>query len=566
MRHMQKLRTGIGKRVGALLLLLALLPGCGQALRRMSVTPVTEDEALSRCEVSLFESRNRGYFLFLPGHIRADAWHVWLDGAEEMTVGETVLCSGEATDLLRDGASLTARCDGRKYGITVMQGSPLPALYIHTASGSLERVEKAKANKEAGTLLAVDAQGNVLYDGALEYIKIRGNSSLRFSKKNYAIKLDRGTDLFGMGKAKRWVLTGNARDRSLVRNQIALELARFAGLAYTPEFIQTEVYINGEYRGVYLFSEKVEIQENRIAVRDLEAANEELNPDYEDFPKPVGVQKNAQPGDWKACELEEEPEDITGGYLVEMESYASRYGEDPSAYRMLQGKVMVVKSPEYASEAQMRYISGLVQAFENAIFSPDGRDPETGKRYDELADADSLVRKFMIEEISKNYDGDSSSQFFYKPADGESEKLFCGPVWDYDAAFGAYGHRKNSPTLNPEGYQHTGSGTESAWWPQLFAKEDFRAGVRAAWRSSYGPALEILLGLRPPEGGLMSLEAYISAVEKSAQMNFLRWPIGTTANNAAYVGKTFAENTAYLSDFLARRYAFLQGEWGAEDR
>ena len=36
------------------------------------------------------------------------------------------------------------------------------------------------------------------------------------------------------------------------------------------------LYINGEYRGVYLFSEKVEIQENRIAVRDLEAVNEEL--------------------------------------------------------------------------------------------------------------------------------------------------------------------------------------------------------------------------------------------------------------------------------------------------
>ena len=44
----------------------------------------------------------------------------------------------------------------------------------------------------------------------------------------------------------------------------------------------------------------------------------------------------------------------------------------------------------------------------------------------------------MVEEVSANFDGSKCSQYFYKPADSQSTKLYAGPVWDYDSTWGAY--------------------------------------------------------------------------------------------------------------------------------
>ena len=100
---------------------------------------------------------------------------------------------------------------------------------------------------------------------------------MTFVKKNYQIKLDTKADLMGMGKSKKWILTGNYRDKSLLRNQIVLDLAQYMDMPYTPEHISAELYINHEYQGLYLFSEKVMIDESRIAITDLEKVTENLN-------------------------------------------------------------------------------------------------------------------------------------------------------------------------------------------------------------------------------------------------------------------------------------------------
>lgn len=49
---------------------------------------------------------------------------------------------------------------------------------------------------------------------------------------------------------------------------------------------------------------------------------------------------------------------------------------------------------------------------------------------------DSFVKKYLIEEITRNYDGGVTSSFFYKASDAEGGKLYAGPVWDYDVSFG----------------------------------------------------------------------------------------------------------------------------------
>ena len=126
------------------------------------------------------------------------------------------------------------------------------------------------------------------------------------AKKNYQIKLTKGADLLGMGKAKKWILTGNYRDKSCLRNMIMLDLSVAVSLRYTPQHAFAELYINHEYRGLYLFSEKVEISDERVSIHNLEKETEKLNePALSSFRR-IG-EKEPVKGGWKAYDIENIP-------------------------------------------------------------------------------------------------------------------------------------------------------------------------------------------------------------------------------------------------------------------
>lgn len=550
------------KRLLILFCLLLLLPCAASGASAQPLLWVSEDGTHGIRAIDWYKE-GQFYYLFLPGNTAPDQLKIGFSGAETITIGDTLVQNGDPADLPEIGETCTVTMGNKKYEMKVMQGSAdLPALYITTESGSLDYFHKSKKNEEPGQLVFVTGDGTVEYDGSLTGIKIRGNSSVQFVKKNYTLKLENGTDLCGMGKSRTWILTGNYRDKSLLRNQITYDLAMYAGLAYTPEHISAEVYINNQYEGLYLFSEKVAIGESRIDISDLKSATEDLNNgDVSGFP--VIGSKSAKKGKYKAYDIPAEPEDVTGGYLLEYEAYSSRYGQEASSYYTKRGNTVVVKSPKYCTEDQMKYITGFVQSFENAIFSEDGTDPDTGKHYTELMDLDSLVRKYMLEEISKNYDGNNSSQYFYKPADSQSTLAFAGPAWDYDSAYGSYAqeHNRNNLLRGKGLWVATASGGDY-WWPALYKQPDFYEKVCETYWNTYRRGLLILLGREDGAGTpLMSLDQYAEQIADSAAMNVLRWPRQKNPNTVAQTGYTFEENIEYLRTFISDRLDYLDTEW-----
>lgn len=503
-------------------------------------------------------------YLFLPGSVEISSLKIGFTGADDIIIQDRIVHNGDPVDFLQAGGQYTVNA-GKRLTLYVMQGSPgYPAIYITTESGSLTDIHESKDHKEPGYLLFVSSEGSVEYDGALKYIKIRGNSSTAFNKKNYQIKLAEGTSLAGMGKNKTWVLTGNFKDRSLLRNQITLDMAEYAGLQYTPGHLFAELYINHAYMGFYLFGEKVMIDDERVDIADLEELTQSLNGESLSQYSPAGS-LTVQPGKYKAYNIPADPDDITGGYLVEFETYTSRYTENASAYHTTRKNTVVVKSPEYCSVAQMEYISGYMQRFEDAIFASDGIDPATGKHYTELANLDSLVNKYLVEEISKNYDGNYSSMFFYKNRDEIDPLLYAGPCWDYDSSYGSYAREDNaSNVLNGEKLWIASANEKVAkyWWPALYNQKDFYASVTARYQAVFRNAIEILLGkARDDAGKLLSIDEYAERIQDSAAMNFVRWPISKKATTAANTGDTFEKNIDYLKNFLTVRETFLDQLW-----
>lgn len=509
-----------------------------------------------------YSSKEKAYILFLPAGVNPGSLQLWFEGPQTLTFGRQKVKSGDSVDFLTPGEKIKLASGKDTYTLKIMQSANIPAMFISTESGSVESIHESKENEEKGYLAMINANGDFLYDGGLSQVKCRGNYSFTLSKKPYQIKLDKACDLCGMGEAKTWILLANHFDNSLLRNKIVFDLADEVGLSYSPRSQAVDLYVNNDYFGSYLLCEKVEIGDTRIDIYDLEKATEKKNDapldTYSKFGKPD------QKGKTKGYDIPNGPEDITGGYLMELD-YKARYKAEPSGFITQRGQPVVIKEPKAASKAQMEYISAFMQGFENAVFSKDGNDPESGKHYSEFVDMDSLVKKYLVEEVVKNFDANRTSLYYYKPSDTQSKLVFAGPVWDYDIAIGNYAIPRNQRVKNPKYFvTNSDSGMQYYWFPALYRQSDFKQAAISAYHESFVPALNVLLGKNPSGVNLRSLDSYADEIEDSAAMNFIRWPIFNSPFWEVETGKNYAENIEYIRAFFEGRMAFLEESWPQE--
>ncbi|MDD3411548.1 MAG: CotH kinase family protein [Eubacteriales bacterium] len=479
---------------------------------------------------------------------------------QELSAAGKALQSGAETALFAPGGTVALQNARGKtvYTVEVMEGSGIPSVLISTESGSMKALDASKANHEAGVFTLCDERGEPLCAVPIAAMRGRGNSSYsrKIPKKSYQVKLAKKTDLLGMGEAKVYNLQAEYLDLSLMRTHISLDLARQAGVPCALDCRSVNAWFNGCYGGVYLLTEKVQIQENRVNIRDLEEETEALNElDLKEYPL---VKRDAANGAHIfAFDIPTDPEDITGGYLLELQG-AGRFSHKESGFITGDGMCVRVTEPDEVSPAQAEYICGIFSAFHRAILAEDGVDAQTGKRWNELFDADSLAKVLVLEEIAKNYDYEKNSLYFFKDAgDGP---VYAGPVWDFDRAYGnvAAEFWVNSSSIAL--YE----GREKRWtfYGNLFNRQaDFAALAKAVYRELYAPALGILLGEREPDGPLRSLQSYHDEIAPSADMNFTRWNSFAVTGIYKHSGRTFEQSYRYLADFLQKRRAALDENW-----
>ncbi|MGN1418983.1 MAG: CotH kinase family protein, partial [Acutalibacteraceae bacterium] len=400
-------------------------------------------------------------------------------------------------------------------------------------------------------------------------IKGRGNATWTADKKPYNIKFDKKTDLFGMGKAKKWTLLASYFDSSLLRNTVALGLADEIGLPYTSEVQAVDLYINGEYMGNYLVCESVEVGSERVDINDLDDANEEANPDIEIEDCSRGgtgvngtVPSATEPGSMMWVNIPNNPENITGGYLMELE-FPKRYIEEISGFVTNQGQNVVLKSPEYASQAEVEYISSFMCQAEDAIYSENGYNA-LGKHYSEYFDMDSLAKMYILQEYTMNLDAGDSSCFFYKDAD--SDKIFASPAWDFDRALGndyqRFGVNINNPNIWWANMVHYAPEFEGGVnqiptiFAQLYKHEDFRALVSEKWAE----ISDAFNSAKTSE----AVDALKETISASAVMDAYRWD--KFENASGYDGKlaAYRKSADTVKNFVTARPNALNKGFSSE--
>ena len=438
-----------------------------------------------------------------------------LDGA---AVNVTKLA--DAQDGLYDLAVLV---NGQKAAVVhIAQSANINALYITSddpATQGRDFVDASKSNIATGKLLVVDKDGKTVYDGALTQLKARGNTTFtNAEKKSYQIKLDGKSDLIACGeKIKTWTLLAGSHDATLMRDKMFKDLAKSLGMPYTASTDWVDLYYDGVYRGTYLVSEKNSVNKTGVNITDMEKAYEACNPGYGENAS-TALAENKYGQTYQYTTGLTEPENITGGYLLELngtkldDSYNPKYDE-ASGFITGKGSAMNVKSPEWCGKDAMAYISEYYQEFEDAVYAQDadgnytGYNAQTGKYYYEYCDLNSLVQAYLIQYLSGNSDAFYSSFFFYKDVDG---LMYAGPVWDMELTGGGGW----SGVITSDNTFINGRYLVQA----LTQIPGFRAAVNNYYHNTFLAQAQALVG----DNG--KVQGYYDHISASAAMNYRQWP------------------------------------------
>lgn len=444
---------------------------------------------------------------------------------------------------------LTAKVgNGTTFTVRIMQATNLPTIYLTSTNANTQGrsyVDSSKRNTTTAALKMIDAAGSEISTMDIKELKARGNSTFTYAaKKSYQMKLETASNLLQNGEnVKTWVLLANYFDATLMHDKLFKDMAAALGMPYTASCDWVNLYYDGEYRGVYLLSEKNAVKDTGINITDLEAAYKDQNPEYgTNMTTATGT--NAYGGSYTYTTGLTDPTDITGGYLLELNHDAP---DEVNGFVTKKGKGVNVKSPEWCGDAAMEYISEYYQAFENAVYAMDENGNYTGinddgKHYYEYVDRDSLVKIFLLQELALSPDGFISSLYFYKDANGI---MYAGPIWDQDMTLGTGWTKYISPDTTDYHYLAEA----------LIQIPDFREAVIAYYNETFAPQANALIA----EDGM--IYGYADRLTDSAEMNFVLWPyirVGDP-NNAEHIWKntTYASVLADMQNWLTQRIAKL---------
>ena len=196
-----------------------------------------------------------------------------------------------------------------------------------------------------------------------------------------------------MGKAKKWALLSNYLDHSMLRNKVTSEISRAGGMEYVMDSVFVDLYADGSYRGTYQLTERVQIQKQRVNIRDLEEETELLNNnELDEYPQILsGIPENSNDqyvvNSYKYYDTPNDPDDITGGYLLQFQLPGRYSYKAESGFITSRGSVIEIDGPEYASKEQVLYIRNFVQEMEDAFYSETGYNSK-GKHYSYYIEVD----------------------------------------------------------------------------------------------------------------------------------------------------------------------------------
>lgn len=383
--------------------------------------------------------------------------------------------------------------------------SNLPIVIINTGNQTIP--DEPKMMADMGIIWNANNARNYTTDPLNHYngkvgIEVRGSSSQMFPKKGFGLELwdvngnAIDSSILGMPKESDWILSASYSDKSLMNNVLSYHLAGQMGW-YAPRTVYVELVIDGQYQGVYVMMEKIKRDNNRVDIANLQVT---------DISEP----------------------ELTGGYIIKVDKstgnggggWTSNFAPDVAP----NGQTIFFQYEYPADDVivpqQEAYIQAYVDSFETALNGANFADPLTG--YAKYIDVNSFVDYFLLNEISRNVDGYRLSTYLYKEKITAGNKLYIGPAWDYDIAWGNADYCSGSDTSGWAYQFGQVCGGDywqvPFWWTRLMQDPAFRDKVRCRWEELKYTALS--------ETYLHNwCDTTAAWLNEGQQRNFQQWPI-----------------------------------------
>lgn len=478
---------------------------------------IVDGETITGCIPYLYN------FNLKPTFAVNDGTTVKIDGVEQTSGVSEVDFSKPVVYTLSNGK------ETKTFTVTVTN-SGLPVVVLTQSGGGSESWAEAGINVrskdadwvETDKMAVYNADGSVDMKEAFCGIRLRGNSTQKFPKKPFAMKLVSKASVLGMPKHKRWVLLANWMDRTMLRNAVAFEVAHQTenayadGLGWNPHGYSVEVIMDGRHVGNYFLCEQIKIDGDRVDIKDC----------IEDI---IG-DGNTNPT-MADC-----------GYLLEFDD---NYDE-VDKFRTGRGLPCMFKDEVSKYSADIfNQVKARIETVESNLETENYE-----AAYSDL-DINSVIDYFFIQELTFN-DEYKHPKSVYMLIDGDG-KLTAGPVWDFDwQTFinydkvqvmnskygGTYDCRKNNEWL----YGASKLAEKTSWWPGsdydyendmpymwyplLFKDANFRARVQERWAVIYPHLLNVVA----------RIDEFAVSNKVSEQYNYAMWPLASLKNS---VGSAF---------------------------
>ena len=376
-------------------------------------------------------------------------------------------------------------------------------LYIYTADGQ----PITSKTDYSQCYLSFNALGSFSNFSASASMRGRGNSSwLWYDKKPYRIKLDEKHKVLGLGKSKTWVLLANYRDVTDLMNAFVFETAEWLGMPFTNHTRYVELFLNGEYLGLYQLTEQVQQGKNRVEIADDGGIL--LSLDVDDGPS--------------------ESPDAT-------DNFWSSVFQMPTCVKYPEDDVLTADKLQEVKDS----FAILEQAIKDKDYS----------RAEALMDMKSFMHYLMIQELVENVELVAPrSIYLYKDKGG---KWTFGPMWDFDAGYDFDWSNMETGHNYFSDYKELVMGTNPvarngydsnipAFFTNLFGCADFVEAYKNEWNNIKDSIVA---------RNWAEMEKYLNYIRQGASVREMnQWPIW---------GKTYDKEVSNLHNWLSNRAEYL---------
>ncbi|MEJ6695191.1 MAG: CotH kinase family protein [Chitinophagales bacterium] len=422
------------------------------------------------------------------------------------------------------------------FSILVFNSSNLPIVNINTNGQNIPDNNRIVA--DMGIIYNGVALRNYITDPFNEYngkisIERRGSSSQNFPKKSFSLETqdvlgeNNNVSLIDLPVENDWVLYAPYSDKTLIRNVLTYSLGNSLD-RYAPRTQLCEVMINNEYQGVYVLTEKIKRDNDRVDIAKL-TVNDTIG------------------------------DDLTGGYILKIDKTTNGTGynwDSPILPPFVSNEVINYKLhyPKENQElpVQAAYIQNYVTTFENALNGVNYLDTLTG--YRNYIDVSSFIDFFIMNEVSKNVDGFRLSTYMYKDKDSKGGKLTLGPLWDFNLAFGNADYCQGGSSAGWGSDFNTYCADQYVipfWWNKLMTDTTYTNELKCRWDS-------LRVHQFHTDSIFENIDDLTLNLDESQQRNFSKWPVLDTyvwPNN--YVGSSYANEMSYLKTWIGERMIWL---------